>query len=317
MVCLTGCRKESAPEPDYIDFSGEANEAPLVTKANKMDSAAELQAKSFGIYGLRSANDESGFQNVFETTAAEEVSHNGTEWTYAPKQKWIRSNYYRFRAFWPYTARINEASDANLLAIDYSTETEQYDLLLAYSTRYPVTGGVGRVPMVFDHALAGVSFRIKFAEASDREDAVTYFYLTGLSPTGTLLYGIDGSDAEVEEDKRDFNWISTYVDTETELLNWSGNRPFSSTDTATVYDEDGLVFVIPQTTSSAPGKETYVNFYTQNAGTSALHRAQIPKTVWEPGKIYIYTITVKGSKITLKVDIKDWTTLDSNIDINL
>lgn len=317
IVLLVSCGKESVPEGDYIAFSGEATQASLVTKTEKMDSKAELQSESFGIYGFRSANDQAGFQNVFETTAAEEVSHNGTEWTYSPKQKWIRSNYYRFRAFWPYTARINEASNANLLAIDYSTETEQYDLLLAYSTRYPVTEGVSRVPMVFNHALAGISFKIKFADSSDGTDAVTDFYLTGLSPTGTLLYGIDDSDADTETDKRDFNWISTYVDTESKLLTWEGEKPFSSTVTATVYNEDGLKFVIPQVPSSAVGNETYVNFYTKNAGSNALHRAQIPNTEWEAGKIYIYTITVKGAKITLTVDIKDWTALDSNIDINL
>lgn len=318
MVILAGCRRESVPEGNYIVFSGEATQAPLITKTDKMDSNAELQSESFGIYGFRSANDETGFQNVFETTAAEEVSHNGTEWTYSPKQKWIRSNYYRFRAFWPYDARINEASNANLLAIDYSTETEQYDLLMAYSTRYPVTEGVGRVPMVFNHALAGISFKVRFADSSDGTDAVTHFYLTGLSPTGTLLYGIDDSDPDIEKDKTDFNWISTYVDTESKLLAWNGTpKSFSSTDTATVYDEDGLRFVIPQIASSAAGKETYVNFYTQNAGNSALHRAQIPTTEWEPGKIYIYTITVKGAKIILTIDIKEWTTLDSNIDINL
>ena len=317
IVLLVSCGKESVPEGDYIAFSGEATQASLVTKTTKMDSKAELQSESFGIYGFRSANDQAGFQNVFETTAAEEVSHNGTEWTYSPKQKWIRSNYYRFRAFWPYTARINEASNANLLAIDYSTETEQYDLLLAYSTRYPVTEGVSRVPMVFNHALAGISFKIKFADSSDGTDAVTDFYLTGLSPTGTLLYGIDDSDEDTETDKRDFNWISTYVDTESKLLTWEGEKPFSSTVTATVYNEDGLKFVIPQVPSSAVGNETYVNFYTKNAGSNALHRAQIPMTEWEAGKIYIYTITVKGAKITLTVDIKDWTALDSNIDINL
>lgn len=317
IVLLAGCGKEAVPEGDYIAFSGEATQAPLVTKTYKMDSDDELQSKSFGIYGYRSANDQAGFQNVFETTAAEEVSYNGAEWTYSPKQKWIRSNYYRFRAFWPYTARINEASNANLIAIDYSTETEQYDLLLAYSTRYPVTEGVDRVPMAFNHALAGISFKIKFADSSDGTDAVTDFYLTGLSPTGTLLYGIDDSDEDIETDKRDFNWISTYVDTESKLLAWDGEKPFSSTVTATVYDEDGLKFVIPQAPSSAVDNETYVNFYTKNAGSNALHRAQIPMTEWEAGKIYIYTITVKGAKITLTVDIKDWTALDSNIDINL
>ena len=317
MVFLAGCRKESVPDGDYIAFSGEATQSPLVTKTVKMDSDAELQSNSFGIYGFRSANDQTDFQNVFETTAAEEVSYNGTEWTYSPKQKWIRSNYYRFRAYWPYSARINEASNANLIAIDYSTETEQYDLLMAYTTRYPVTGGVDRVTMAFNHALAGVSFKIRFADSSDGTDAVTEFYLTGLSPTGTLLYGIDDSDEDIETDKRDFNWISTYVDTENKLLTWDGTKTFSSTVIATVYDEDGLRFVIPQTPSSAAGKETFVNFYTEKAGNNALHRAQIPNTEWEAGKIYIYTITVKGAKITLTVDIKDWTALDSNIDINL
>lgn len=319
MVCLTGCKKETLPASEFIGFTGEAMQAPLVTKTHKTDSLYEFRAKSFGIYGFRSADDESGFQNVFETTAAQKVSYSGSEWTYSPKQKWLRSNHYRFRAYWPYDARINASSNANLLAIDYSTETEQYDLMLAYQTRYPVIGGVDKVSMQFNHALAGVSFKIKFAEGVSGEDAITSFYLSGLSPTGTLLYGIDGSDnLNAENDKIDLNWISTYVDTESKLLNWTGEKNFSATKTATVYNEDGLMFVIPQTASSGVGKETYINFYTKNAGIGALHRVQIPDgTVWEAGKIYIYTINVKGAKITLSVEIKDWTVLDSNIDLNM
>ena len=73
---------------------------------------------------------------------------------------------------------------------------------------------------------------------------------------------------------------------------------------------------MPQTLSSEPGMETYVNFYTVNGG-SALHRAELPNIELKPGKIYTFTLTINVPQITIKVDIQDWKAINSNIDIIL
>lgn len=330
MLCLivASCAPDNIPEVDYIDFCEVLNEAS--TKAggvgvSRMDNDSEFLAESFGIFGYRSANGNVFSTMVFDSDAAKKVSWNTTTWEYAPKAKWIRSNYYRFRAFWPYDECIaydalSPNSNANMLAIEYSTLVEHFDLMVAYTTRYPITEGIGTVNMPFNHALAALCFKIKFESGVLSSDYVTEFYLQSLYPTGTLLYGLDGSKTDPEEDAKDINWFTADAtfDTDSKLYHWiddgSKDRFFTGNTPATIYDRDGLIYVIPQTITSA----TTLNFKT-NVGGSALHTAQLTgsEIVWEPGKIYTYTVTIKGAAITLNVDIADWTVVDSNLDVYL
>lgn len=330
LICLLlfSCAPEQVPDGDYIDFSEVMNNA--VTKAGGVgvqiiDKDDEFQAKSFGIYGYRSANGNDFNNIVFDSEEAKEVSWSTDAWTYSPKAKWIRSNYYRFRAFWPYEDCIaydalSTSSNANMLAIEYSTLVDHFDLMVAYATRYPITGGVGTVDMTFNHALAGVRFNVKFEDGVITKDFVTEFYLQSLYPTGTLLYGFDDSDPDPEKDAEDIKWFvaDATFDTDSKLYHWvddgSNDRVFDGTTSATIYDQDKLIYVIPQTVTSA----TTLNFKT-NVGESALHTARLTESeiTWEPGKIYTYTVTIKGAKITLSVDIADWNVVDSNIDVNL
>lgn len=314
VAVLTGCDRESTPErgDDFIGFAGTTVQTHEVTKVGTelIDTHAELRSQSFGIFGYRSSDMVNYNTLVFETDAAKEVYYSGTEWTYSPKQKWVRSNWYRFRAFWPYKANISAGSDANLMVIDYSAITNNYDLQVAYKERYPISEGVSVVPMTFNHTLAALCFNVKFKDGSSNTDYVTEFYLKGLKPTGTLVCGIDGTN----ENADDFRWISNTFDESSKIQRWTGSREFTVTP-ATIYDGDGVIFVIPQQASSSKG-DTSVNFYTQNGG-EALHTAVIPTEEWLPGKVYIYTIVIHESDIRLEVDIKDWSMLDSNFDINL
>lgn len=314
-IVFTGCDRDSLPEKeeDFIGFSGTAVHTQEITRVGTelINTSEELRSRPFGIFGFRSSDMVNYNTLVFETDAAKEVSFSGSEWTYSPKQKWVRSNWYRFRAFWPYEARVTPGSDANLMVIDYSAITDNYDLQVAYKERYPISEGVSKVPMTFSHTLTALCFKVRFKDGSSNTDAVTEFYLKGLKPTGTLVCGKDGIN--VEDD--DFRWISNTFDESSKIQRWTGNKPFSTTP-ATIYDSsDGVIFVIPQQASSTMG-DTSINFFTQGGGT-ALHTATIPHEQWQPGKVYTYTIVIHESDIELTVDIKDWSMLDSNLDINL
>lgn len=297
----------------------------------KIDEASEFQAETtggFGVFGLRSANNTDFTAQVFETDAAKQVTYSGGNWSYENKAKWIRSNYYRFRAFWPYDnvlPKLNSSSSANLISIEYSTAVDKYDLMVAYATRYPLTQGVEVVNMQFDHALAAVCFKVKFDSASEGTDYVDEFYLKGLYPNGTLLYGYDGllGDYTGKDDATDIYWLtsSASFDTDTEQFRWyaandAERREFTNETVATIYGNDHLIFVIPQTITS----QTTLNFTTTNGG-DALHSIGLVSgsdtIAWEAGKVYTYTVNIKGSGLTLNVDIKDWTDTDANIDINL
>lgn len=315
---LIACSKEEPAQDIIIDFSGNNNVLNEIVKAgagsSMVNTDAELQGKSFGVYGLRSGTNSSYTIPVFETHSAKQVSYGGGAWGYTPKAKWVRSNYYRFRAYWPYEEifaddLINSGSDANLLSLSYSSGVHNYDLQIAYAERYPVEQGVGTVELAFKHALSAIKFNVKFHESEDGNDNITTFYMTGLTIVGTLMYGEDGTNAT----PADFRWISIYKDSDTKLFQWSGSKSFNKTTAATVFDNDGVVFAIPQ---EIAGGATTFNFTTTKGG-SALHSATVPATTWEAGKLYTYNIIIKGASISLNVDIADWTGVDSNIDINL
>ncbi len=312
---LVACSKEEPAQDITIDFSGNNNVLSEIVKAgagsSMVNTDAELQGKSFGVYGLRSGTNSNFVTPVFETAAAKQVTWSSSAWSYTPKAKWVRSNYYRFRAFWPYDQlvaddAVNASSNANLLSISYASGVQMYDLQVAYVERYPVTDGVGTVDLQFKHVLSGLKFKVKFADAET--DYIESFYLKGLVTVGTLMYGEDGINASAH----DFRWIPIYTDNSSKLFEWTGSKMFTNTTEATVFDNDGVVFIVPQAISGS----TSLNFTTSSGG-SALHTAVLPATVFEPGKIYTYTIVIKDANISLTVDIADWTDVDSNIDVNL
>lgn len=357
-VCLfSGCRKSVVPEEheteDYISFGGKADGDYDVKSGDgtttQLVTTELLKKESFGIFGYKSFDDKTGFTNVFSTDKAQKVywdkalDDNKGAWTYTPPQKWTRSMHYRFRAVWPYKPEnIQMGSSANCLSVTYSSFVEDYDLMVAYATRWPLQDGVDRVPLNFKHALAGLRFKIKFADDIAESDNLKEFYITGIYPQGQLFYGF-GLDASVTKDGEggtetgtpkvddgkiiwkcsdntfsvspQFHWQSTQPD--------EAVKPFGgdSHAVANVYfteagTTDGAALIVPQTLSSKDGMETYVNFYTENGG-SALHRAMLPNITLDPGKIYTFTLTINRPQITINVDIQNWKEINSNIDIIL
>lgn len=361
-VCLfSGCRKSVVPEEheteDYISFGGKADGKYDVKSGDgtttHLVTTELLKKESFGIFGYKSFNDETGFVDVFSTDKAQEVkwdeklNDNKGAWTYTNKQKWTRSMHYRFRAVWPYKPEnIQMGSSANCLSVTYSSFVEDYDLMVAYATRWPLQDGVDRVTLNFKHALAGLRFKIKFKDGITESDNLKEFYITGIYPHGQLFYGF-GLNASVTKDGEGGTETGTTKDglivwkcgdnafnSTTPQFHWQSTqtgeavKPFGGDAVANVYftekpagttegtSVDGAALIVPQTLSSEPGMETYVNFYTVNGG-SALHRAKLPKIELKPGMIYTYTLTINDPTITIKVDIQDWKAINSNIDIIL
>ena len=360
-VCLfSGCQKSATQKVtddlgnDYISFSGETSDGYAVKSSEDgstpvLATSDILKEKPFGVFGGKSYDGKTNFSSVFQTDRAQVVEwkKEGTteKWTYEPKQKWERAMHYRFRAVWPYKPEnIQTGSSANCLSVTYSSFEEDYDLMVAYATRYPLDQGIGEVNLTFKHALAGLRFKIKFADGITESDNLTQFYITGIYPHGQLFYGF-GLNASVTKDGEGGTETGT-TKVDDGLIVWEcGDNTFSvspqfhwqSTQTgeavkpfggesqaaANVYftetlagTADGAALIVPQILSSKPRMETYVNFYTVNGG-SALHRTELPKTELKPGKIYTFTLTINDPQITINVDIQDWKEINSNVDIIL
>ena len=366
VVCLfSGCQKSVVPKEheteneDYISFGGKADGDYDVKSGDgttpHLVTTELLKKDSFGVFGYKSFDDKTGFTDVFSSSNAQKIFWNETlnenkgAWTYdEPKQKWTRSMHYRFRAVWPYKPEnIQTGSSANCLSVTYSSFVEDYDLMVAYATRWPLQDGVDRVTLNFKHALAGLRFKIKFKDGIKESDNLKEFYITGIYPHGQLFYGfgLEANGTKVNEGGTETG--ATKVDDGLILWKCSDNtfsvspqfhwqstqtgealKPFGGDAVANVYFTentagttggkivDGAALIVPQFLSSEPGMETYVNFYTVNGG-SALHRAKLPKIELKPGNIYTFTLTINDPQITIKVDIQDWKAINSNIDIIL
>ena len=289
---------------------------------SEITDAGNLTEESFGVYGIYTPtqDDEDG-TNVFLSSAAMKVSHDGTQWTYSPTAYWSINQFYRFRAYHPYEGDafvVNPSSDTHRLMIEYKVAAGQEDLLVGFTAlEANVTNIQKKVPIHFTQALCALQFKVAFKNSSDIPDGytdqITSFHLHGIIPTGTLVYGHEEGNELVEE----LRWIATYYD-DSDYYEWTGSKGFgkyNGSNAVTILDgEQGMVFAIPQTISSTPEKPTSVHFKTARGG-AADHQATLPSITWEPGKIYTYTLLIEKSDIKVLISIKDWNEVQSNENI--
>lgn len=349
-VCLfLGCQKSATQKVtddlgnDYISFSGGTSEGYAVKSSEDgstpvLATSDILKEKPFGVFGGKSYDGKTNFSSVFQTDRAQVVEwkkEGPTErWTYEPKQKWERAMHYRFRAVWPYVERnVKANSSANLLSVTYHSLNEDYDLMVAYATRYPLGDpeGVGQVALTFKHALAGLRFIVKYSDDATTKDpdAITEFYLTGIYSQGQLFYGYAKADSGPEsmiwdlseytfnEDTPQFHWPNSKGVTEGKAIPFGGteNTGANVYFTKTTSGSDGAALIVPQKLSSQRGK-TYVHFRTTLGGT-ALHTVELPEKQLEAGKIYTFTLSINETTITIDGKVQDWKKIYSNVDIIL
>ena len=340
VLAVSSCGREAKDDfGDAIAFSASAEK---VTDSRSTGSALVTNLNTDGseiaVYGYHGgASDYSGKTPVFETDGAKRVYYKSSgnagksNWYYdyngvTDKVKWIRSDYYRFRAFYPYSLieKVNTSSNAEILSLDnYSLMTDDADLMVAYSTRYPAQDGVDPVELEFHHALSALRFEVKKDENSTEDESVKEFYLTGLYKTGGLIY--TSADASKLNEDQSLTWIPSVSDYDTPVHHWVAASELDykkmTTSGVSVYDDDGFVFAIP-VNGKYNGEDivktrpkVYANFRTDKGGT-VLHTALLPEDVcWEPGKKYIYTITVKKATVTVNVTIKPWTLVEAGAEM--
>ena len=307
-----------------LSFDAKAVDASLAGKAGAGEGVIQttddnLKKHPFGVFGGYSdvAGDEN-FTNVFLSSAAQKVSWNTNKWTYDPLQYWKLNKFYRFRAYHPYSGSafsINAMSDVDDIFIEYAINSGKEDLLVGFQTVESTASNIkNKVTFAFKHALCALQFKIAFKDdPKGYTDNLKSFHLSGLIPTGTLQYTHEDGNYLSDVIK----WHATYFD-DGEYYEWTGSKQFPKDDgsATTVFDDNGLVFCIPQTCSPSETMQTTVNFKTENAG-DAVHSAPLPKMQWEPGKVYSYTLLVNKSNLEISVSIKDWDEIQANEDLFL
>ena len=210
-------------------------------------------------------------------------------------------------------------SDVDDIFIEYAINAGKEDLLVGFQTVESTASNIkNKVTFAFKHALCALEFKIAFKDVesieADYTDNLTSFHLSGLIPTGTLQYTHEDGNYLSDVIK----WDATYFD-DGKYYEWTGSKLFpkyNRSNATTVFDDNGLVFCIPQTCSPSETKQTTVNFKTKKAG-DAIHSAPLPKMQWDPGKVYSYTLLVNKSDLEISVSIKDWDEIQANEDLFL
>ena len=350
---LLSCSHSSVegPEADtdaVIGFSTVSQELDSRSTGSILISDLNVVGSEIAVYGFHgSALDYSGEIPVFETEGAKRVCYKPdgqgqSKWDYdyigsdaassgVDKVKWIRSDRYRFRAFYPYSlmSEVNNTSSAKVLQMRYSLMEHDSDLMVAYATRCPAedSEGVKPVTLTFKHALSALKFIIK-KENTNEDESVKEFYLTGLHQFGGLYYF--ASDASNLKGEQTIMWIPGKADEDTFVHHWDPGDDATKyrkigANGVSVYDDgdkDGFVFAIPMNGEYEdkkwvdPRPSIFAHFKTDKGG-SVLHTAMLPDICWEPGKKYIYTITVKHATVSVEVKIKPWTEVEASAEIKL
>lgn len=328
ILLVLSCNKQDKPAMGIaLTFEAKAEDASLAGKAGAGEGVIQtdgsnLKDHPFGVFGVYTEAGEENGSNVFLSSAAQQVSWNSDKWTYDPVQYWKLNKFYRFRAYHPYSGSafsINAMSDVDDIFIEYAINAGKEDLLVGFQTVESTASNIkNKVKFAFKHALCALEFKIAFKNdpfiADSYTDTLTSFHVSGLIPTGTLQYTHEDGNYLSDVIK----WHASYFD-DGEYYVWTGSKLFpkyNGSNATRVFDDNGLVFCIPQTCSPSETKQTIVYFKTKKAG-DAVHSAPLPKMQWEAGKVYTYTLLINESDLKISVTIKDWDKIQANEDLFL
>ena len=329
---ILGCSKENnSPEEGNVmlefntsteddkptDLTEEASVSKAIGGTKVTSTTLKTLNNKFKVFSTYSILGGTTTQ-TFKTQPLEvryENTATGLKWTYDEKAKWFASANYKFRAIWPAEFKILDNSNENLIITEYNITQHNTDLLVAYATRHPAVDPehYDAVEMNFKHALSALCFKIKYGDDVDPSitDELTDAYLQNLCVVGLMTYGGSSPDQ--------ISWSHSLSDSE-QRYHWSKKTgdPVKSfgvgeSKAVTVYDGDGIIFVIPQNIGT---QSTAFHFKTTLGKTHDFF-TYLPQGAWEPGKLYTYVITLYSSSLEVAVSIKDWKDIKSNVDIRL
>lgn len=315
VLLLAACSKPDVSPRIDINFAAVGEQLAESKAGSDMIQTAELT--QFGLYASIAENDEEFASTLlFSGNAVEPVVKQAdNSWRYTNLKYWEYGKHYHFRAYHPYNGNFTvnyAASNSDDISIDYRMGVpNQSDLLFAYAAVEANETTINqKVMMNFKHALAALRFRIKLRDGMEGSDDITSFYMKGFHPTGVVHYGYDENDRHTPTIK----WtIPDYFETSDEFFRWDGEKEFSASSMAEVFDNDGVVFVIPQTVYAGKTKV----YFTVKSTDDTLYELTLPEDTWNVGKYYIYTITLLGPSADLHISIKDWDIIETSHSIYL
>lgn len=298
-VLLSGCIKSEI-------VSNKISFAPVASKATRaiITGTTYPQGESFVVSAFHTGNAP-----YFESLTA---SYSSTLdlWATREDQYWPLSGSLTFKAYSPSSlagVTINSSTGA-ITATDYTIDTPTKlttDFCYGTYTVDDCSNHPSSVPLQFSHALAQVVFRVTAGGYYNDESRTVAISMTSLSLDDVYSVG-DFSDGTWSnpDTEHDYTLSST-----TTALTYTGTVP----DTTLICS----YLLVPQTLSNNAALTVgYTIAQTVNSTTFTF--ANDPVTIplrgtitqWEPGRKYIYTISIGlNDNITFTATADDWTSV--------
>ena len=300
MSALWACREDDTfvPMPEgnipiswNITFTGIDKTRALVENDVTLQRACTPsenggQGKAISIWGSNTRQTGHFFDGTLLTYEAKE-STTPHMWNYVnePDQYWLYSTEYDFLVYYP-ADFLKVTATSTSFKTDYNTLESQEDLMLAYKTVNTSDASFDAyspVPLQMNHALAAVKFKVKSEDG--RAMTLKSLSLSGLYTAGNFNY--QGEDKPVLSDWANHSGNTASYDW-TGTLTFGGTaadvKGYTATSPLATYAEDGFILVIPQQ-DCLPALDI--------ATTDKVYdRAVLGEVDFEPGKQYVYTITI-------------------------
>ncbi len=259
-----------------------------VTRASEIDGTS-ITDYTFGVYAyaMRKESDSDTFDpsKAAEYIVDQEVSHNGSKWTYSPVRFWPASDDYlmQFIGYAPYNAMTIKAEN-NTPTIDYTVPervADQKDLLVCSIVRE----SANRTPVSlhFDHICTAVKFVV-----GDIDGTIHSIALKGVRNKGTF-------------DMNTGQWTldETVVDDFTQSL--EKNLGYPSTEGAEITLNSQTFMMLPQTLPEGAQIEVVYSEGEFNTKRTLTH--DISGNVWRGDETVKYKVSASKIDVERVFDI--------------
>lgn len=291
LLLAVSCTKHS-PEQDRSAIAF----APAPHTKSIVEAPAYMQ--SFAVWGYFTPEGNTASEEIFSRTKVYRPDDGFGNWTYDSPRYWTEGSY-SFYAVHPDTTAVKAAcTDGTGLTIDFSSPAADIDLMTAAATRtYSAAdpASADAVPLDFGHLLARVSIVVSTQGGEITINSLTF---SGMHLSGTCSYTPAAASAAdqvmwtVDDGAQDGTGLFTLVSADETL---SGERTYAD------------LLLIP---GQAPSASTVTLVYTVGSGEEETVSMNLPAApLWECGKRYTYTITVKPGSAKLNIHVNDWNEL--------
>ena len=324
-----GCARIAVPDPvgnDTIGFNPGTQllKDDVSTKAGTIKEGEQFEVgEKIAVFGRRHGNNQTSI--VFDGDIVEKKS--ASVWEYAPLKAWYwlsEGDYYDFLGVYPTGKGTSRMDVPGNLAIrtHYSISNDNYDLMYALYRRHGSDNDrIATVPLTFRHALCAV--KIIFDNDSNAEDITVNSYgFTNM---------VVSADAKATLDvigNPEMTWINTTrnasaircVEPEVALKgkNNSGNHSYSgafdfmiptaldATSNGEAGVEENMPHLVVEFTPSGQSAIT-TSILLKSIERDPLNGDNTPVDVWEPGKRYIYHVSIRlDGGVQISVITTEW-----------